>query len=341
MSGPGNLTTSGTSSFNPAATEIITAAYQILGVINDEETPSSGQMRVGINTLNSMMKELEATGIHVWTEEEGIVFLQQSQRRYLLGGDTPDHACDANSWTLTTLASSANAGATVLQVASISGVGVGDNVGVVLSSGLAFWTTVKSAPAAGMIALNAPLSGAASAGAFVFSYPVASQLLRPLRVPFSRRLQIVAPNAGQTVQAPDWGGIITPLVPPSSRQDFFNLPQPNNPGLVTQTFYNPARDQGEYWVWNVSQNANYAMRFTYYRPIQDFNTVDDTADLPQEWNNALNWNLARELGPRYSVPAVRWDRVVQQAALKLELVAGWDREPESVYFGRNSSQTRG
>lgn len=332
------MATSGVSSFNPAAVQIITAAYQILGVINEDEVPTAGQFSVGLYTLNSMTKEWEASGIHVWTEEEAILFLQQFQRKYLLGGTTTDHCADASSWRLTTLNASAGAGATAVVVTSALGIANGDNFGVVLNSGFAYWTTVNGTPVGNTVRLTTPLPGPVSAGAFAFAYPQSAQIVRPLRVPFCRRLQYALPA---TSGVSDQGGIITPLSPMMSRREYFDLPQPANPGLVTQAYYNPARDQGELWVWNVQQNANFGLRFTYYRPIQDWTTPATTADLPQEWNNALNWNLARELGPRYSVPAERWDRITLQADKKLELVQGWDREPESVYFGRSSPQTRG
>lgn len=340
------MTTSGDTSFNPAAVEIITAAYQILGLINEDEVPTAGQYKVGLYTLNSMTKEWEADGIHVWTEEEGIIFLQQYQRRYLLGtgqagSGTPDRACYANRWTFAPTVAAVAAGSHLIPVATLAGLSVGDNFGVVLNTGAAYWSTI-----AGFVGSSVQLVGAlpaaVAAQACAFSYPLAAQILRPLRVPFVRRLQY-APSLSQpgAIGAPDWGGIITPLAPAMSRREFFDLPQPTNPGLVTEAYYDPARDQGEMWVWNVSTNANYGLRFTWYRPIQDWSSPATTADLPQEWNNCLNWNLARELGPRYSVPAERWDRVVVQADQKKELVKGWDREPESVYFGRSSPQSRG
>lgn len=334
------MAVSGVSNFNPAAVQIITGAFRKMGVINEDEVPTAGQFADGLLSLNAVTKEFEATGIHVWTEEEGIIFLQQNQRTYRLGGATTDRACDANAWTFTTLAANATQGATSVLVTSASGLLSGDNFGAVLNTGASFWTKIAGISGA-TINLAAPLPAAASAQACVFDYPVSAQLTRPLRVPFTRRLQFSQPGTPQAVQAPDWGGIITPLAPMCSRQEYFNLPQPNNPGLVTQAYYNPARDQGEMWVWNVSQNANYGLRFTYYRPINDWTTPATTADFPQEWSNTLIWTTAEELLLNYSVPQIRAGIIIATAARKRELVEGWDREPESVYFGRASSQTRG
>ena len=109
----------------------MTAAYQILGIINEDEIPTAGQYKVALYSLNSMMKELEATGIHVWTEEEGIIFLQMNQRRYLLGGTTTARACDATMWTQAALLVSCAANSTVLTLSSNAGMAVGDNFGIV------------------------------------------------------------------------------------------------------------------------------------------------------------------------------------------------------------------
>lgn len=340
------MTTSGTTTWNPAAEFVIQAAFQVCGIINEDEIPTEGQFKLAMYALNSLMKELMASGIHVWTEEEGIIFLNQYQRTYFLGtgqagSRTPDKACSALSWTQTNAFQAYNTGATSIQLNSVSGLNPTDNIGFYLNTNGSYWTTISSI-AGNIVTIPGPgLPSPISPNALVWSYPVAAQILRPLRIPYARRLQYAAAPVVGTPVAPDWGGIITPLTPMNSRQDFMNLPQPNNPGLVTQVFYDPARDQGQFWVWNVSINAGYAMRFTYYRPLQDFNSQADTADLPQEWNNALTWMLAKELAPRYSVPQVRFDRITAEAAAKYALVQGWDREPESVYFGRSSPQGRG
>lgn len=328
-----------TSSFNPAATLIIANTYQIMGIINEDEVPTPGQYKVGMFALNSMMKEWETTGIHIWTEEEGIVFLQQGQRTYLLGGTTSDKACNAMDWTQTTMVQSAAAGTLTMVVDDSDGMTVADNFGVVLNDGSAFWSTIATI-VGDTVTLTAPITGPLSSGTPVITYPIASQLVRPLDIPFCRRLQYQTQPGQIATQAPDWGGIITPVSPMSSRQDYMDLPQPNNPGLVTQVYYNPARDQGQLWVWNCSLNALYALRFTYYRPIRDFVTGNNTGDFPQEWVNALQWMLAFELGPRYSIPAERWDRIKATATEKHELVQGWDREHQSIYFGRSSPNSR-
>lgn len=343
MSFPGESpNVSSTAQYSPCATEIITAAFRHAAIIDDEEAPTPAMMRTGMKGLNVLMKELEATGIHIWTEEEAILFLQQNQTRYLLGGPpsnpSPDHATDAYEWSLLQLTAASAQGAMGLTASLTFGVPLadGDQIGVVTNNGNAFWTTIgsftgfTSALPSGNITLAAPLPAACNTGnlAFVYTTP----LLRPLRVPFARRLQY-AMGAQQ-------GGIITPLSPMLSRQSYHDLPQPRTPGTVTQAYYNPARDQGQFFVWPNPMNANNGIRFTYYRPMFNFLSLDNTADLPDEWTNTLEWNLAKWFRLDYSIPAARQAEIKEEAARTLDIVMSWDREPESIYMGRASPERR-
>lgn len=338
MTSPADQNVSGVATYNPAATKIIRRALRIMAVIDDEEEPTDAMMADGLEGLQSLMKELEATGIHVWTEEEAILFLQQYQVRYLLGGPpdnpSPDHCSDANDWELSSLTSAVVPGQTAIPVLDATGMAKGDYFAIVTNTGAAFWTTIASNPVANVVTIvdPVPATGTSNANNFVFAYT--TNILRPLRIPFSRRLQY------STSQLPG-NGIITQMSPMMSRQQYFNLPNPTNPGIPTQCFYTPARDQGEFYVWNAPPDATNGVRFTYYRPIYDFLSIDNTADLPQEWNSALNWNLAEELKLDYSVSQARSAVIAEKAKMKLELVMGWDREPESIYMGRNSKYSRG
>ena len=87
------------------------------------------------------------------------------------------------------------------------------------------------------------------------------------------------------------------------------------------------------WVWPAPPDYTNFINFTWYRPIMDFTAPSNIPDLPQEWLNALIWNLAIEMAPEYDVPDSVFNRVQAKAAEKLALVSGWDKEPESVNFG--------
>jgi hypothetical protein len=317
------MTSSGTYTFNPALTFIITSMLRKLGVISEDEQPTAGQYADSAFAANAMIKEWQASGIHVWTEQEAILFLQNGQGRYLLGGASTDNSSDAYSWTQAQLQTSAVASATALALVSAAGIVSGQNIGVALDSGVTFWTTVNGAPAGNVVTLAAGLPSSASAQNFVMVYT--ARIIRPLKVPKARRYAFQ-------------GSLETPMTV-MARQQYQDLPIKTTPGIPTQFFYSPQLGQGELYVWPVPNNASSAVRFTWYRPLQDFNTPANTGDFPQEWINTMIWCLARECGLDYDVPASRWQIVLSMAAEKLDMVQNWDRESEPIWFGMGYDET--
>ena len=322
------MVTATTSAFNPAVTNIINMAYRKIGAIAEDETPSAGMYADAAFALNAMVKEWMATGIHVWTEEEAILFFQKGQRRYLLGGTGtggvgPDNCCDANSYVLMQVQSAAGAGATTINVDATVGVQSGNFFGVVLDSGFAFWTTVNGAPGLTTITLTNPLPAGSSVSPQANAFAYATKIVRPLLVPRSRQIYYQGATAGSR---------LTPMSV-LSRKEYMDLPNPDDPGISTQFFYTPQLVSGEFYAWPSPQNANFGARFTWYRPIMDINTPANTMDFPQEWINALGWNLAREMGPEYGVPAQMWQIILTEAERKLDLAQSYDRESEPIYFG--------
>lgn len=317
------MTASTLAVWNPAAIFIVTSALRKCGVINEEETPTAAMLTDAMFALNGLTKELQATGLHVWAEEEGILFLQQGQVRYLLGGATTDHACDAYSYVSPTLAVSAALGASTITLSSASGIADDYGIGVVLDDGSTQWTTVNGAPAGAVVTLTDALTGAASSGNYVFAYAVSAALGRPLKVPKGRLLYFSGSR-----EVP-----MTTL----SRQEYMDFPLKTSPGAPTQFFYSPKLVSGQLFVYldpqSASQTGAVAMRFTWYRQIFDWTDTTTTADFPQEWLNMLVWNLAKEMAPDFDVPERRYLYIKTEADSKRELVENYDREPEDIQFG--------
>jgi hypothetical protein len=76
--------------------------------------------------------------------------------------------------------------------------------------------------------------------------------------------------------------------------------------------------------------ANYTLHFSYVRPFYTSTTTTDKLDFPQEWFNALRWNLAYQLAPSYGTPISELDRYERRAQYELEQVLGWDAEKTSL-----------
>lgn len=315
------MTTSGTTTFNPTRNQIILRAGRQCGAWASGETPSAQEVQDWSDALNAMVKEWEGSGLHLWAETEGILWPQTGQIQYTLGPDSTDHA--TASFTSTTLSTAAVAGATSLQVASISGISTGQNIGVYLDSGSMFWTTVNGAPSGSTVNIVGALPSSAAASNPLFTYT--TKLDRPLRILTTRRFDIFA-----QLETPLWS---------MARLDYRDLPNKYTTGIINATFYDPQLNDGVFWLWTDPSSAYYAVKFTWMRQLQDFNGANDTADLPQYWINCLTWNLAKEMGPEYGTPEPRYGRIVARAAETLDTAMGFDRENESIFAGVNFEQS--
>jgi hypothetical protein len=319
------MTTSGTDTYNETQSQIIYASARKLGFISFEETLSANAYTAFSNQLNVNIKALDATGLHLWTEEEAILFLQPGQYSYTLGGTTTDN-CAWTNYNQTALTNNASQGATSIVVNSATGFAANYYVGVGLNSGAIAWSKESGAPSGTTITLSTPLPGPAAAANYVFVYQ--TQILRPLRVVSGRRFAFNGQIDTQMIQM--------------SRVDYRNQPNKSNLGVLTQFFYDPrggSNTQGVMWIWPAPSSVNNALKFTWWRQIQDFSTPGNNPDLPQEWLDFLIWSLAEKMAAEADCPAERYAMIKEQASAAFDVVSGFDREPESYLFGYDADQT--
>ncbi len=316
--------TSGSTSYTQSAYDLICGALRLCSVIADDETPIPSSATNALSSLNAMVKGWQASGIHVWTQEEAILFLQPNQPQYSLGTGSTDSACLYTDLLETSLSASAGAAATSVTLASTTGIVSGTYVGVQLDAGTNFFTTATGPGVAGVVPLASPLPSAATSGALAFAYQ--TPLIRPLRAPAGRRYLLSTK-------------IATPMIP-LSRVDYDMLPNQYNPGTVTQYFFDPQTGNNSYTnalalmnLWPMPADNTAALRFISQRPLQSFSTLANVPDFPDEWVAALKWNLAEEIALEFDVPADRLATIRDRAAFWFDLVKAWDREPESILFG--------
>lgn len=318
------MTTSGTATFNFNRNQIILSAARKIGAIASGETPDAQTVQDFSDQLNTLVKSLDATGLHIWTETEATLFLQPGQISYSVGGSV-DNA--AESFVSTTLATAVVNGAGSISVASATGILATYVIGIVLDSGVIFWTTVNGSPVGTTVTLTAVTTGSAAQGNAVYCYQ--TNIIRPLRVVSARRFNFASAIDTQMIGM--------------SRIDYRNQPNKTATGTVTQWFYDPkggANATARFHVWPAPSDAISAVKFTWWRPIQDFNSSSNNPDLPQEWLDPLVWNLALRMAPEYDCSPNRYKMIRDQAELTLQNVVGFDREPESYLFGFSADQTR-
>lgn len=309
------MTTSGTITFTRTRDQLIKAALRKCSIGGEGEVPTPQQINDAAEDLNMMVKAWKAMGINLWCYQEIAIFPVIEQSSYNLS-PTGDNA--SSTYLVTTLSASAAAAASTITVTNVT-LGTysinGWIIGVVLDSGAIQWTNINGAPAGLIITLTASLTGAAASGNLVYIYQAKAN--RPLRV-LAGRVKI---NNGNEVP-----------MKVVSRQDYFNNPIKTTQGHPTQLYYDPQLTHGQLYIWSTFQTVNDFIIITAQREIEDFNTLADTADLPQEWMEPIVWNLAARIMFDYGIDKVTRDDISSIAAGFLEIVMAFDQEAASICF---------
>ena len=140
------------------------------------------------------------------------------------------------------------------------------------------------------------------------------------------------PNKIHNVRWSDTNNIETPVWN-ISRQEYMALPNKTTSGKIVQVYYDRQLTQGTLYVWPAPDDATDTLLFTAEDHIQDFDTASDDTPFPQEWSDALSWNLALRLLGREKTDPAREKLIRQNAGLFLEQAITFDSEDASIEFG--------
>lgn len=310
------MSTSGAYTFSQTRDQIIKAAARKIGAIDAGDTPDAATVSDFSDGLNAMIKHWQATGTYIWQYSEATLFLQKAQTQYSLNTTAAGHATE--SFVETTLSAAAASGASTITVTSATGMSASDVLGIELDSGSWQFTTISGSPTTTITPL-AVLTGAAASGNRVIAYT--TKIVRPLRIISARRYNFDS-------------AIDTPLME-YDRGEYFDLPNKTNAGSVNGYYYDRrggANANGVFYAWQSPSNVDDAVKFTFSRPIQDFSAAANTGDLPDEWTQALIFNLALNMAPEYDCPPRRYAMIKEMAVKYLSDVEWYEREDETVSF---------
>jgi hypothetical protein len=313
------MATSGNILISPTRNQIIEHAARLAGALRDGESLGNAKINKFNYALNAMVKHWQGKGLKVWTVDEAVLVPQADQTVYTLGPASTDHAARASDFFQTEVsAAGALDGATASPVEDTTNIAVSDHVGIVVDDGTVHWSTVASKTSS-QITINAAIDDDASAGAVVFTYT--TKLSQPIKIP------------DDMIRLYDFGEDISTPVIGVARKDFRMLSTPASTGRVSQVFYDKQLSNGRLEIWQTPSRITNYLKFTYWRPIETFETAADNPDLPEEWLLCLGFNLAKIVAPEYGLGEKRYMMVVQQADAYLSDMEGFGREDESIQFG--------
>ncbi len=273
----------------------------------DGETLTADFYTRATKSLNVMLKTWEAQGIHLWTMQEGVLFLRVAQSEYPFGDSSTKIA---NTYYETESSVAVVAGSVVIPVESTVGIANGYNVGVVNSDNDLQWSTVVSFVANTSITLNDPLLVGINVNAVVYYYSTTD--FKPcLRVLDVRRKE-----------SDDYEVPINLI----SRQEYFSLPNKNSQGYPVQAYYSREEPDGIMYIWNAPSSSVPVIRFTYERKLQIMTQAEQTFDVPEYWYEAIIYNLASRLAITYGCAPTRLQLIAGMARQTLSDALGYDTD---------------
>lgn len=306
------MATSGETTLTFSALKIIEKAFSKIDVKIAEQDLEAFEQQDGIDALNMMKKAWGAQGLHLWTKEEGVLFLDAGKTDFNLG-PSGDEACQLDDFISTTSSADKIATNDIIDIDDSTGILVDDKIGVQLDNNTRHWTTIKLINGL-QVTLTVALPFASKSGSSIFTFT--NLIKRPNRILSCRRKTFLQDNE---IPVLSW-----------SRQEYFNQVNKASQGTVVNCYYSPQLTNGRIYVWQTANSVNDFLRFTFERPMDIITSGDDDIDFPEEWLEAIVYNLAFRLADDYNVPFAKADRVGQKATQFLDDLLGWDEEMESL-----------
>lgn len=311
------MATSGSSNFTQTRAEIINDAYQLLGVYGVGYTISAEDEALAIRALNKMIKAWGTKGLHLWTKEEAILFINQYDGEYSIGsaaGD--DHCALASDTVITQLNGAVAASATSLTVDSTTGMAASDNIGIVTSDNDIHWTTISTVDSSTTLTIASGLDTAANDDAEVYTYT--NKIYKPLRITAARRRTGIDSGATST----QFEQVLTPI----SYEEYHNLPTKSTNSIPNQFHYSPKNISGKLYLYPRPNDGGDRIHLSYERIIEDLDTAADDFDFPSEWLECITYQLALRLGSSFGRGQKALTEIAPLASTMLEDLLSWDAE---------------
>lgn len=302
--------------FELVRNDLIQEAMYSASVLAVGETATAEELFSAVRLLDMMTKAWSGSanalqrGVKVWARKRATLYLEKGTAIYSLGA-TGDHA--SRTVVETTLSVAAAAGAASITVADATGISDGDYLGVVLDDGTLEWDVVNGDPAANVITLTGTLASAAASGNAVVSYTI--KINRPDSI-ISVILKDSDDNERQLAEM--------------SLDEYQALGRKNDEGAPTRYFYEAQLTNGVLYLDFAADDVTSKLQLVYLTPLSDFDSLDDDPEFPQEWFEALHYNLAVRLCIAYGRPVP--PELERMAASSLALANEFHPENTDQYF---------
>lgn len=286
---------------------VLTEAYELLGVLAEGSTLSSAQTTSGARTLNMLLKHWQGQGINLYAVKETFLFLIDSVGTYnqldfngTTGLDVDRNHIYVSEYQMVDFAESSTTEITVNE-AFIAGTPVADAVatdviGIPLADGTMHW---------------AEISSVGTAGAFSKSYTFASHALTLSTDPdITKKLVVGITYPGRPIKilSTSLRNFYTDTEQPVtviSPSDFNVLPSKSTAGTPNQIMYNREQNLGDLRTYPVNDSPYKVLVLWAQLPLTDIDSdinLNNNQGIPQEFYMAFAYSVAEAIMPKIAPP---------------------------------------
>lgn len=280
-------------------------------VIQDNQEVDGEMYAWMSRSLNRLLKQLQAKGLHLWKTQEVTLLLEKDKIEYTLG--TGGDRCA--STVVRALSTTATAIAATTYDVPSTGMATGDIVGIEMTDGEMFWDAVATIPDAASITVSTGPTTAAASGAVVYAYT--SVIPKPLRVHEAYVIQAASEDSHQPIT----------VVP---REEYMRLNSKNTGGVVVEIWFNPNRTTSALKVWPTSNDNIQRIVMIVELPIANMDLTTDDVEFPDWWFEAIHLKLSHSAARAYMSPI---DKVRElKADAKVAVQEAEDFNVETTYI---------
>jgi hypothetical protein len=292
------MATSGSWDYSRSALQIISAAFEDLGVLIPGGTVASADSALALVRLNHLVKQWQGDadgfpGLHLVHRQRVTLFLAKGQQTYLIG----PASTNARATTLygrTTIDAAEAAGQTVISVTATSDTTTtpgttstataSDFIGIEQDDGTIHWSTVSSISAGDTITIGDALASAAAVGNYVWWFTSRAQ-----RFP-----------AIESAVLRDENYTDTPLTVYTDVREYEEgVSDKYADGDPTCILVEPLRITTRVTLDAQPTDVTKTIVLTVQYPAEDYDDTANDIAFPQEYLAALEWELAFRLAPAY------------------------------------------
>jgi hypothetical protein len=313
--------------YSRTAAQLITSAYENLGVIPAGGTVSSADSTTALSRLNYIAKQYDGpssgVNLQVHSRQRVTLMLAKGQQSYLIGPASTD-ARASTAVGRTTLSAAEASGQTVLSITSNTDttsypgstitMTASDIVGIELDDGTIHWTAISGTPASTMT-VSVALTGDAASGNKVYWFTSRAQRLVHV----------------ESIVLRDSSFNDTPLtVYRDVKQYDAGVSSKHADGTPTCVLVEPLRIATRLTFDTQPTDVTDTVVITGWYPQEDYDATTDDIAFPQEAFRFLSWELSFELAPAFGAawtPQMEKNRLeARQALLNL------NPETTDIYF---------